>query len=286
MTETAAIRESFSRAAQTYDRGAVVQREAAARLADCAAAFINGAVELPSRAVPVAHGAEPVAMLTGTEQAGPLVLDAGCGTGGFAFELRSRAPRARIVACDIALPMLEKARETLAAPLAVADCAHLPFADAAFDIIASNLAFQWANPFTSFTEAARTLKPGGLLLFTTLGPETLTELRRCCREADPDVVFPVDFLSSGELLEMLPVAGLEPVSFECTPVFKRYADPLELVRALKEIGAAPPLKSAHGLSGAAMLRRAGKAYSKRFPAPGGPGVIATYEVYYIAARKA
>ena len=60
----------------------------------------------------------------------------------------------------------------------VADARHLPLSAGSIDLVFSNLMLQWCNePDQVFAEAGRVLRPNGLFIFTTLGPDTLKELR-------------------------------------------------------------------------------------------------------------
>jgi len=288
MRDRESIKKSFSGAASTYDSSDGVQRETAEKLADCVGVFIgSGALEFSAHEMDSPVLRDKVEGLRPADE-NPLILDAGCGTGSLAAELTRRWPAVRVIGCDIALPMLERMREKIpAVPTAASDCASLPFSYASFDMVVSNLALQWVELSAAFSEARRVLKPGGLLIFSTLGPETLREFRECCTDASKAVVeFPMEFRSADELYRSLEKAGFEPLSVEPRGVFKRYADIIDIVRTLKNIGAAPPLRGAQGLGGGAMLRRAGRIYAKKYPAPDGAGVIATYETIFVAAKKA
>jgi malonyl-CoA O-methyltransferase len=110
------------------------------------------------------------------------ILDIGAGTGFTTAELLKRYRKAHIVALDFALPMLQRARKRgslLRRPRCVcADLDRLPFADHSFDLLYSNVTLQWSNDLEhSFSEFLRVLRPGGLLMFSTFGPDTLKELR-------------------------------------------------------------------------------------------------------------
>jgi len=113
-----------------------------------------------------------------------VILDLGAGTGAATIELRQRYPDAMVIALDWSPAMLREAaaRE----PQRVcADSHQLPLADASVDIIVSNMMLPGcADPRTVFAEARRVLRTPGLLLFNTLGPDTLTTLRRAWGEAD------------------------------------------------------------------------------------------------------
>ena len=169
--DPAAVRRGFSRAVATYDAAAVLQREVGTRMAQ---------------------------RLDYVKLAPAVIVDAGCGTGEAVGELGIRYPGATVLAFDIALPMVEAARKrartqrsllrrllqpltTRGAPppqFVCADINALPFAGVCADLIWSNLALQWVNDLPrAITEFRRVLKVGGLLSFTTFGPDTLREIR-------------------------------------------------------------------------------------------------------------
>src|SRR5260370_21371926 len=113
---------------------------------------------------------------------GPWVVgDGGGGTGHASFGLIRRYPKALVIALDSSAHMLEAAgrRQSWLRRFARvrADAECLPLADGSVDLILSNLMLQWCNPDPAFAEFRRVLAPDGLLSFTTLGPDTLRELR-------------------------------------------------------------------------------------------------------------
>ena len=105
------------------------------------------------------------------------VLDAGSGPPGRL--LAKRYPRAQTVALDISPGMLRRGFGFFHKPLAICgDLERLPLADEAFDLVWCNMALHWlADPLAAFREFARILGAEGLLMFSTLGPDTLKELR-------------------------------------------------------------------------------------------------------------
>jgi malonyl-CoA O-methyltransferase len=154
------ISESFSRAARHYDSAAQLQREVGTRLLK----EIN-AVGFPPETV----------------------LDLGCGTGFFYDPLNKLFPNASYLGLDLAPGMVEFARVRCpeVARWLVADAESLPFAANSVDLVFSSLAIQWCHsPQRLFAELARVLRPGGRCLFTSLGPDTLKELRASWASVD------------------------------------------------------------------------------------------------------
>lgn len=112
-----------------------------------------------------------------------VILDVGCGTGIITAKLMKKYRKARVIGLERAPAMVAKARKR--APWLrtlhglCAEPEALPLADARFDLIFSNLALPWTVDLDrTLAEFRRLLKPGGALLFSTLGPDTLLELRR------------------------------------------------------------------------------------------------------------
>ncbi len=102
---------------------------------------------------------ELAAVADGTE-----LLDLGCGSG---LLVRLAADRgARVSGIDICPELLEIARERAPqADLREGDISALPFAERSFDVVTGANALQFApDPAQAFAEAARVLRPGGVLV--------------------------------------------------------------------------------------------------------------------------
>lgn len=162
MIDKLQARQAFSRAAPRYDEVALLQREIGQRMIDRL-----DLVTLQPR----------------------LILDLGAGTGVATAQLAQRYRKAKLLALDFALPMLLRARKRgrwLRRPACLcADLEQLPLTDQCVDLIYSNAALQWSNDLDqAFGEFLRVLRPGGLLMFSTFGPDTLKELRAAWSEVD------------------------------------------------------------------------------------------------------
>ena len=91
------------------------------------------------------------------------------------------------------------------------DAEHLPLRDGSIELIFANLLLPWCDPGEVFREASRVLRNGGLLLFTTVGPDTLGEVRQAWSEVD-DGLHVHGFADMHDLGDLANRAGLaEPV---------------------------------------------------------------------------
>lgn len=213
------------------------------------------------------------------------VLDLGCGTGAAAAALKRRFARARVVAADIAPAMVESAgrRSRFWRPLraVLADAHALPFDDAQFDLVFTSLMLQWADPLDRvLAEVRRVLRPGGLLLAASFGPETLQELREAWARAD-DAPHVNRFIDMHDFGSALARAGfIEPV-LDCDRLQRWYPDVRSLMAGLKAIGA-HNLNAGRprGLTGRGAFSRMTAAYETRRDARGLP---ATWQVVYATA---
>lgn len=118
-----------------------------------------------------------------------VVVDLGTATGHASRSLKARYRRAQVVAFDLSLNMLRTAeaqqRWLRRFHRVAGDAQRLPVRAASVDLVFSNLMLQWCDdPDAVFREIRRTLRPNGLLTFSTLGPDSLRELRRAWAGVD------------------------------------------------------------------------------------------------------
>jgi SAM-dependent methyltransferase len=102
------------------------------------------------------------------------VLEFGCGAAQWSIALHARG--ARTTGMDISERQLEHARALMAEaevdfPLVQASAESTPFADQSFDVVfCDHGAMTFADPYRTVPEAARILRPGGLLAFSMHTP--------------------------------------------------------------------------------------------------------------------
>jgi malonyl-CoA O-methyltransferase len=213
------------------------------------------------------------------------MLDLGAGTGVAALALKRRFRSAAVTAADLAAPMVEVARRRSRfwRPIRCvqADACALPFADASFDLVFSNLMLQWLQPpDAALAEMRRVLKPGGLLLASSFGPETLQELRAAWAAAD-DGVHVNEFIDMHDLGSALQRAGFAEPVLDVDRHLCHYADARVLMGELKALGAHNvDGRRARGLTGRQAFARMLAAYeTQRTPR----GLPATWQVVHAVA---
>jgi malonyl-CoA O-methyltransferase len=215
------------------------------------------------------------------------VLDLGCGTGRSRAGLLARFPGATWVGLDHSLGML---RALEGGPTALGKCAglaaalrghwlrlqswlpgqrpagaaglrlcaeagHLPLADGSFDLVHANLSLHWhPQPHAAIAEAARVLRPGGLFLFSSYGPDTLARLREDCERALGRCA-PMPCVDMHDWGDLLVEHGFEAPVIERQSLALSFAGPRELLREVRALGGNPRRDRAPGLPGGRRARQ-------------------------------
>lgn len=137
------------------------------------------------------------------------VVDLGCGSGFCLQQLKKYYPQTLLLGIDLIREMLPKQD---GAAWVVADMQQLPLATACVDVVVANLSLLWSDLQLSLEQIVRVLKPNGLLLFSSLGPDSLQSLRQ-----DYDRQRLMDMHHIGDLLLQLgfrdPVMEMEYIDF-------------------------------------------------------------------------
>ncbi len=213
--DPAQVRRRFSRAARTYAAASPLEAEIGARMLE-RLAYVRTA---PRR-----------------------MLDAGAGPAREAPALLRRYAGATLVTLDTSLVLLQAGRRhrgwrdwlrpvPRGLPV-VADFACMPLADGCVDLVWSNMALHWApSPSAVLREFARVLAPSGLLMFSTLGPDTLKELRQAVGAAQVHA-----FIDMHDLGDALVAAGFAAPVMDAEFVTLTYPDADGLLADLRRSG--------------------------------------------------
>jgi malonyl-CoA O-methyltransferase len=256
--EKKTVAASFSRAAAEYDSAAHLQREI---------------------------GEQLLTYLERGQCQPATVLDLGCGTGYFCPELQRRYAGAQYLGFDIAAGMVDHARARYGnkGGWLVGDAEALPLASESIDLVFSSLVLQWcARPEHLFAELGRVLTPGSKCVFTTLGPQTLCELRAAWATVDAhqhvNTFLPASALEAAAAA--IPGVTVQLASREVRTSYTRVRD---LLDELKALGAHNMNRSRPaGLTSRRALQGMLQAYEER---RAGGVLPATYEVIFGVLEK-
>lgn len=233
-----------------------IDRRALRRRFERAAGTYAGAARLESEI-----GSRMLERLDYVRIAPERILDAGSGTAREARRLAKRYRGAPIVALDFSPAMLRRASRAGgflsafgvgARPLAVcADLERLPLAAASFGLVWCNMSLHaLAEPVGALGEFCRVLAPEGLLMFSTLGPDTLKELRAAAGTGRVH-----EFLDMHDIGDRLVAAGFSAPVMDMELITMTYPGPDALLDELRATGETNALRErGRGLSGKAFLR--------------------------------
>ena len=208
------------------------------------------------------------------------VLDLGCGTGADLPRLAERFPDATLIAADFSPAMVAGAGARIrparsggllrrllsgapaALPHLVAQSDALPLARASLGLVWSNLMLPALDdPLPTFREIHRTLEVDGLVMFSTLGPDTLRELRAVLPDRRGERVH--RFIDMHDIGDALVQAGFNDPVMDMEIVTLTYPDLDTLLQDLRRSGGANAATSRpRGLSGRQEWAAARAAYER------------------------
>lgn len=202
------IQKSFSRAASSYADAAVVQQHVAEQIIQ-RLQFIK---------------LEP-----------QTVIDLGAGPGDLSLQLQTQYPEAKVYALDFAWGMAQAAKEQ-GLHSVCADAYQLPLATNSVDCVVSHCMLQWCDDYVQvLQEVKRVLRPQGLFLFSTLGPDTFQELRASWAHVD-DRIHVHDFIDMHHIGdELLRTQFVDPV-MDCEFVTLHYSELKKVWQDLRATG--------------------------------------------------
>jgi malonyl-CoA O-methyltransferase len=198
------------------------------------------------------------------------VVDLGCGAGEQRDALLARFADATWLGIDLSRAMLAQGRPEVPGltrwlPLAFrrraralricANADQLPLAEGSTDCVFSNLMLNWhPAPHRVFPEIARVLREGGLLLFSSFGPDTLRELRQACAAALPQAQ-PMPFVDMHDLGDMMVAAGFSSPVTDSETIRLTYGSARQLLAEVRGLGGNPRDDRPRGLPSGRQARR-------------------------------
>ncbi|MBF0522778.1 MAG: methyltransferase domain-containing protein [Candidatus Omnitrophica bacterium] len=213
------------------------------------------------------------------------VLDIGMGTGWLTEQLGRTFPQAQVIGLDFADGMIQSARRHKKGfAMVQAQAQELPFKQSCFDLITSNLAYQWVgNLAQAFKENERVLKPGGKMVVTMFGHQTFKELffsfeemfdgRKGCSFTR--------LATDKDVYQALLTAGFKDVKMRAEEKKLYFPNMMALLKWIKDIGANALDRNFY--VGKDLLKRVGDYYDSRFKSV--DGIYATLEVIWTEAEK-
>ncbi|MGB0360482.1 MAG: malonyl-ACP O-methyltransferase BioC [Endozoicomonas sp.] len=246
------VARNFSRAANSYDDAAFLQKHVAMRTM----------LGLPKR---------------GDVKT---VLDMGSGTGTYSVVLAERYSSAQVTGLDLSMGMLQFSQQQHASINRIHWCSgdieSLPFISDSVDLIFSNLAIQWCSLEQVLYEAFRVLRSGGQFVFSTLVNGSLEELNTSwSRVGESGRVNKLSEFT--ELQKIINNSMLHQKTLSLKAEVVYYPDVPTILKALKALGVNTVLNGTPRLFTRRKLNAFKSAYETlRMPA----GLPLTYQVVY------
>lgn len=191
------------------------------------------------------------------------ILDIGCGTGTLSNLVSEQYPKANLIRLDWSKRMLLSAEHSNQKLCVCADAVQLPFANQQFDMVISNAMLQWCNDLgQQFQEIRRIIKPDGLFMFTTFGPDTLKEWRDTWLIAGSLHQHTNTFVDMHDIADILMYAGFSDpvVDRESLTITHKTLD--EVTQSIKGVGSKTTVNGrSKGLTG----KKLWQGFKKHYP---------------------
>jgi len=291
--ESGVVRRRFNTVASSYPSFSVLQREVARRMLE-RLEFVKLS---PKR-----------------------ILDVGCGTGTDLNLLSQRYPQAQCIGLDLSASMLRMGQvkrswfahffsaitnqflshlHPYPAAYVCADARHIPLQPASVGLLWSNFLLHWMdNPLPALLEMHRVLEVEGLVMFATLGPDTLKEFREAFSKAD-DALHVHRFLDMHDVGDMLVASGFSDPVMDMEKITLTYESVDAFLKELRGAGSVNALvgrrrglmgrdkwkKMRVALQGMMELNKRGEAQPTEEHLPHLPRLPITFEIIYGHAWK-
>ena len=250
------IAKSFDNKSDSYDQYSFVQKEVADRLIDRIKSLKFDPIN---------------------------ILDIGSGTGYLAKKLESHFPKANLFCLDIsekmsiACKLKNKRMYTICA-----DTEFLPFKNLSFDLIISSFTFHWCSNLEKiFYDIKNILTEHGIFIFSTVGPDTLIELKSIFRKIDDNqhVNNFLDMHTFGDLLLSLDFS--DPV-MDVDRITVKYKSFDELLKSLRCTGSNVVMADRKRFLGHRAISKIKSEYQGNTEKG---SILTTYEIIYAISWK-
>ncbi|MFD1427598.1 methyltransferase domain-containing protein [Kroppenstedtia sanguinis] len=258
---------TFNRQAEVYDRHAVVQQRMAHRIIQT---LEENRVEARS------------------------ILEVGCGTGYLTQLLSEYFPDTGLVGMDLSPKMAATAMERTGGPVRywVGDVEEDPLGEECYDLIAANAVIHWLqNPEITLQRLVDALRPGGFLILSAFGPDTLQELAWIYDAVEKEMGLPPSrqvgaFHSEREWIRRLEQAGISSPRFlQCWQRLP-HSSAKDLLTAVRSMGAGAARIREHSVSPVqekGMIREVLQRYDRMWRDK--EGVYATFQLIQVYGWK-
>ncbi len=215
MKQKAAARRAFSRAASSYEQYGSLPAEVGQRLLE---------------------------RLDGLKFEPATIADLGCANGRQSLALKKRFPKASVVALDSSQAMLAEARRHRGwwqrrFEIICGDIERLPLAEDSLDLAFVNLALHGCQVIDqALANLRRVMRPGGLVLLSVPGLDTLKELRQAWHQVEAGTVRVMPFTDAQRLGSALTQAGFAEPVLDTDWLKTRFDHPSSLLDSLKHSG--------------------------------------------------
>lgn len=211
------------------------------------------------------------------------ILDVGTGTGYLANKAKFYFPEAMVVGLDLADGMVLEANKLKEGiQIVQADACALPFQKGSFDLVVSNLAYQWiADLDRAFVLAHDALSDQGSFCATIFGRQTLNELFETAEVVVPQNKPSKRLPDMEQLRAAIIKAGFKNITVDHELIKVKFTDVVDLLRWVKGIGA--NILNDDVFLGKQTLVKMNEHYRTNYPYF--EGVCATFEVVWITANK-
>lgn len=169
------------------------------------------------------------------------ILDLGGATGSASRSLCKRYKRSRVIVLDASHEMLRQAQKKRSwfskTAVLQGNATAVPLQTGSVDLVFSNLLLPWIDDLPAiFAEVARVLQKGGLFAFSTLGPDSLSELREAWASVD-DGQHVNPFADMHDIGDGLLRAGLRDPVLDADYLHVTYRETADLFQDLTLLGA-------------------------------------------------